>query len=75
MQIIVHSIKPCDHPDIPKFTKMEAVVNFYDDQSEYHNSATVEIFIEKRDILLSELKKDAIQAAIDFLKLAISSHS
>jgi hypothetical protein len=72
MKITVKSIRPCDNHDLPK---MEATVELYDENVEYYNSAIVNVFIEKRDALLSELKKDAIQKAIDFLKLAVSSHS
>lgn len=72
MKITVKSIKPCDNHDL---TKMEAVVEFYDENVEYYNFAIVNVFIEKRDALLSELKDDAIQKAIDFLKRALSSHS
>lgn len=72
MKITVKSIKPCDNHDL---TKMEAVVEFYDENVEYYNFAIVNVFIEKRDALLSELKNDAIRNARDFLKLAISSHA
>ena len=75
MQISVESIKPCDYHDHPDFPKLEANVSFYDDQAKFHNSARVTVFIEKRDALLSELKEDSIRAAIDFLKIAQSSHS
>jgi hypothetical protein len=72
MEITVKSIKPCDNHNLPK---MEAVVNFYDEKAEFHNFATVEVFIDKRDANLSELKEDAIQTAIDFLKAAIESRA
>jgi hypothetical protein len=73
MQVTVKSIKPCDY-DVP-FPKMEAVVSFYDETAECHNLATVDVFIDKRDATLSELKEDAIQTAIDFLKAALESRT
>jgi hypothetical protein len=69
MQITLRSINPYDGLDAPK---MIAVVNFYDETAQFHNSATVEVFLDKRDASLSELKVDAIQKAINFLKLAVS---
>ena len=75
MQISVTSIKPCDHHFNPDFPKMEAVINFYDDKTEYHDSAEINVFIDKRDYTISELKKEAIQKAYDFLKIALSSQS
>jgi hypothetical protein len=72
MQITVRSIKPCDDNNLPK---MRAVVDFYDDEAEFHNSAEVEVFVDKRDATLSELKEEAILIAIDFLKSAIAVRS
>ncbi|HBG05457.1 MAG: hypothetical protein A2075_18210 [Geobacteraceae bacterium GWC2_58_44] len=65
MEITVKSILPCDHCDLPK---MGAIVHFFDDHGEYHNSATAEVFIDRRDAPLSELKAEAIRAAVAFLK-------
>ena len=73
MQITVKSIKPCDYCE-ESFPKMEVEVMFYDESAEYHNSASIHVFIEKRDALLSDLKEEAIQTAIDFLKAALESH-
>jgi hypothetical protein len=53
MQISVKSIQPCDHCDHPK---MSAEVVFYDDLSDFPCHATVEVFIDRRDLTLSELK-------------------
>jgi hypothetical protein len=72
MRITVRSIKPCDDHDFPK---MEAVIDIWEGKEEYNNSAVIEVFINKRDAPLSELKDEAIQTAIDFLKSAISSRS
>ncbi|MDD2541708.1 MAG: hypothetical protein PHH28_11785 [Desulfuromonadaceae bacterium] len=71
MQITVKTIKPCDY-DTP-FPKMEAEVMFYDETAEYHNSASIHVFIDKRDALLSDLKEESIQTAIGFLKAALES--
>jgi hypothetical protein len=71
MEITVKSILPCDHCDIPV---MGAIVHFFEDQGEYHNSATVEVFIDRRDLTLSELKAEAIRAAVAFLKDATADY-
>ena len=70
MEIRLHSINPYDGPDMPP--KMIAEVGFYDEKAEYHNSATVTVFLDKRDASISELRAEAIQKAIDFVKLVIS---
>ena len=75
MQITVRSIDPCDYHDDPEFPKVKAVVDFHDDKPEYNNLATVNVFLDKREIHLSELMNDAVQEAVAFLSLAISSHS
>jgi len=72
MVITVESIDPCEHTNLPK---MQAVVNFYDETAEFHPSAKVRVFIEKRDVPMSVLKQEAIQNAKDFLKLVLSDHS
>ncbi len=74
MEITVRTIRPCDYSHNPDFPMMEAVVVFYDEKAEYHQSAEVLLFIEKKDYPLSQLKEVAIQKARDFLKLALSSH-
>jgi hypothetical protein len=60
-------MQPCN-PDDPSV--MTAEVFFYNEQSEFPNSATVEVFIESGDSALPELETDAIRTAIDFLKSA-----
>ena len=71
MQVTVKKICPYDDCN---GSKMLAVVGFYDEEAEFHNSAKVEIFIEKHDAHLSDLKKEAVQTALDFLRQALSSH-
>ena len=71
MEITVKSILPCDHCDLPK---MGAIVHFFNEQGEYHDSASVEVFIDRRDATLSELKAEAIRAAVDFLKAAVADY-
>ena len=73
MQITVKSIEP--ELENSKFPKMYANVSIYDEKSEFHNSAEVHVFINKRDVPISELAKDATLEAIAFLKIALSSHS
>lgn len=73
MQISVTAIKPCDYDSDPNFPKMEALISIYDEEAKFHNSADITVFIDKRDANLSELKKDGIKTAIDFLKHALSS--
>lgn len=72
MEIKVKSIDPYDQLDHPK---MRAVVSFYDETAEFHNSAEVKVFIEKRDVPMSVLKQESIRNAKDFLKLVLSDHS
>ncbi|MFA5806769.1 MAG: hypothetical protein WC978_00200 [bacterium] len=75
MRITVDKILPCD--DINDYPRMKAVVSFYEDKTDkdYHRSADVIVFFDKHDAPLSQLKSEAIQAAIDFLKLALSDRS
>lgn len=73
MKITVNKIETDDFRNSPM---MNVSVGIYDEGGgEFHNSATVNVFIIKRDASLSELKADAIRTAIDFLKFAIASHS
>lgn len=73
MQITLTSISP--QLEDSEFPKMYANIQIYDEKSEFHNSAEIHVFIDKKDIPISELSKIAVQEAIDFLKIAISSHS
>jgi len=75
MQISVTGIKPCDYDHNPDFSKMEVQISIYDEKAEFHNSANITVFIDKRDANLSELKKDGIKTAIDFLQQALSSET
>lgn len=72
MQITVESIRLSDDE---KFPKIKVRVVLYDETSEFHNSAEVEVFIDNQNATLSEIKDKAIQSAIGFLKSAISSRS
>jgi hypothetical protein len=72
MQITVGKIIPRD--GAPNTPKILAEVYFYEDEEEahYHRSAVVTVYLDKReDISFSQLKEEAIEAAIEFLKLAI----
>ncbi len=76
MEITVSKIIPYDGGEY--FPKIVAEVIFYEDEKEaqYHRSASVTVYVDKReDIPYSQLKSEAIQAAKDFLKLALSGRS
>ena len=76
MIIAVERILPSDFPVL--FPKILADVAFYEISEEVKDlrSATVRVYLDKReDISYSQLKEEAIEAAIDFIKLAISSRS
>ena len=72
MEITVESIGGMD---IQTNDKMDAIVLFYNETETYGFSAKVTVWLPKRDALISEIKKEAIQAAIDFLKEAQAAHS
>ena len=52
---------------------IEVTVTFWEASGPTHDCATVDIFIEDRDWILSDLKAEAIQKAKDFLSRAVSS--
>lgn len=65
MQITVSKIIPNSAQS--DFEFLETNVSFYDETKEPHFSADVVVFLEKKDLLLSEIEALAIQKARDFL--------
>ena len=72
MEITVNSIGLQENPEIDK---MDVQVSFYKQIETYGFSAEVTVWIPKRDAPILELRKEAIQAALDFLKEAQAAHS
>jgi hypothetical protein len=52
---------------------IEATVTFWEKSGPTHNAASVTVFVEARDWLLSELRAEAIEKAKAFLLQAASS--
>ncbi len=52
-----------------------ATVTFWDENGPRHNGGEVMVAIDQKDVPIAELKTEAIEKAIEFLKLAISAHS
>ena len=73
MEIAVQSIEPGTDNN---YDKMIARVDFHDESADgFTSSASVTVWIPKRDAPLSELTKEALQAAIAFLKEAATAHT
>jgi hypothetical protein len=72
MKITVESIGGMD---IANNDKMDAHVLFFEEIEGYGFSAKVTVWLPKSDDPLSDLKKEAVLAAIDFLKKAQAAHS
>lgn len=71
MEITVNYIAPHDHS---KHGKMEARVDFnHQSDDGFGYSASVIVWIPKRDAPLSELKTNAVEAAFDFLKSVLAA--
>ena len=51
-----------------------ATVRFWDENGPIHNSGSIEVAIDHTDTSIDELKAEAIQKAVEFLRLAISAH-
>lgn len=66
MQIQVVRVLPNDQS--PDFPYMEVIVTFHDEVTSPHRNAEVRVYIEKSDLPLPEIKKQAIQKAKEFLK-------
>ncbi|MBI5872726.1 MAG: hypothetical protein HZB36_01085 [Candidatus Omnitrophica bacterium] len=65
MQITVSKIFP--NSGDSDFNCLEANVSFYDETTDPHFSADVVVFLEKKDLPLSQIEALAIQKARDFL--------
>ena len=74
MEITVKSIDPDGSALFQEKgqVKMRAVVHFDDGADEYSTTAWVEVWLDKRDAPLSELKNEAIALAKAFLSSAIN---
>jgi len=72
MEICIDKIDPFEKSDMPM---MVVNVHFLDEVSEYHQSAMVTVFLEKKDYSLSELRDAAIRKAHTFLHSALNDRS
>lgn len=51
----------------------EVTVIVSDDQQKFHDSATVEVFVERDDVSLSEIRSRALEKARQFLNAAAAA--